>query len=125
MAKWNELKAWSDKYLPEIKKHLGEYLISEPENKTELTKIIEGWGDYLFYGFANENNLSQWFIGDLKAFRLWFNKELFKLPKGELPGEGKSNLDGSSDFRAFDKNKIPNFIVTESVIKDELQRLSA
>jgi hypothetical protein len=162
MKKWEELKAWSDKYLPEIKRHIGEHLISEPKdiaedsthntdlvvlelqairiacrvrkdeyrkkygnqftirssvpsgNKTELTKIIEGWGDYFFYGFADDSNLTQWLIGDLKAFRLWFNRELWKLDKGQMPGIEQRNSDGSSYFRAFEKNVIPGFIIAQS-----------
>jgi hypothetical protein len=126
MSKWERDKKWSDKYLSEIKRYLGEFLIGEPENikedikhntdltvlelktvriacrvrkdkyrekygheftirshrstgnKTELAKIIEGWGDYIFYDFADESCLTQWFIGDLKAFRLWFSSELVK-----------------------------------------------
>ena len=157
---WKNDKQWSDRYLSEIKRHLGEYLISEPENikedethntdlvvlelkavriacrirkekyrekygheftirsfrqsgnKTELAKIIEGWGDYIFYGFADDEHLTQWFIGDLKAFRLWFNSEIVRR-KGGLPGKEQSNPDGSSDFRAFEKNGIPNFIIAE------------
>lgn len=160
---WENDKKWSDKYIPEIKRNLGQHLISEPENfkedkehntdltilqlnpyriacrirkdkyrekygneftirasrpitghKTELTKIIEGWGDYFFYGFANDEHLTQWFIGDLKAFRLWFNRELWKMDKGLMPGIEQHNFDGSSGFRAFDKNAIPDFIVAES-----------
>ena len=161
MKKWEELKAWSDQYLPEIKRCIGEHLISEPNdfredkdhntdlivlelkairiacrvrkdsyrerygheftirlqvpsgNKTELSKIVEGWGDYFFYGFADESRLTQWFIGDLNAFRLWFSRELVKR-KGELPGELRSNPDGSSDFRAFRKDEIPGFIAASA-----------
>ena len=53
--------------------------------KTELTKIIEGWGDYFFYGFADptEIYLAQWLIGSLNAFRLWHSRELCKI-KGIL-----------------------------------------
>jgi len=167
VEKWKELKAWSDKYLPEIKRHLGAYLISEPKditedsthntdlvvlelkavriacrirkdkyrerygnqftirsgvpsrNKTELAKIVEGWGDYIFYGFADDFRLTQWFIGDLKAFRLWFNSEIIKR-KGELPGTAQSNLDGSSDFRAFDKDAIP----TGGCMKELMKRFN-
>ena len=163
MKRWEEDKKWSDKFLPEIKRHLGEYLIGEPKhieedmnnntdlivlelrairiacrvrrdqyrekygsqftirterqtsNKTELTKIIEGWGDYMFYGFGGERNLTQWFIGDLNAFRLWFNGEIVRR-KGGLPGTLHGNPDGSSDFRAFDKNSIPNFIIAEKAV---------
>jgi hypothetical protein len=81
-------------------------------NKTELAKIVEGWGDYIFYGFADDEGLTQWFIGDLKAFRLWFTSEAIK--NGVRPGMEKSNGDESSDFLAFEKDAIPNFIISES-----------
>ena len=161
MSKWENDKKWSDKFLPEIKRHLGEFLIEEPKdfeedrknntdlvvlelravriacrirkdkyrekygdeftvrerrnsgNKTELAKIVEGWGNFIFYGFADERHLTQWLIGDLNAFRLWFNYELVR-NKGVIPGIPQTNFDGSSDFRAFKKNIIPNFIVAES-----------
>jgi hypothetical protein len=157
---WQGDKKWSDKYVLEIKRHLGEFLIGAPENinedishntdlivlelkavriacrvrkdkyrekygheftirsrrstgiKTELAKIIEGWGDYIFYGFADENSLTQWFIGDLKAFRLWFCSELARR-HGAAPGVLQENPDGSSDFRAFEKSIIPHFIIAE------------
>ena len=83
--------------------------------KTELTKIIEGWGDYLFYGFCDENekSLEKWFIGDLKAFRIYINRELVK-NAGKLPGDGKCNKDNSSSFISFKKNAIPNFIIASN-----------
>ncbi len=55
--------------------------------KTELTKIIEGWGDYFFYGFADdsEEKLVAWRLCDLKVFRLWFNRTIIK-NGGVMPG---------------------------------------
>lgn len=81
--------------------------IARPSNnKTELTKIIEGWGDYFFYGFSNEDesDLCDWFIGDLKVFRLWFNSCLWK---NKIKWELKYNNDKSSDFMAFNKCDLP------------------
>jgi len=78
--------------------------------KTELTKVIEGWGDYFFYGFADEDEkkLAAWRIGDLKKFRLWFNRQLTK-NKGIVPGMAKINKDGSSDFIAFAWDFVDGF----------------
>lgn len=78
--------------------------------KTELDKIIEGWGDYFFYGFSNaiENRLIKWFIGDLKIFRLWFARYLAINHKP--PGMKHDNFDDSSSFYSYDALKIPNFI---------------
>lgn len=85
--------------------------------KTELTKIIEGWGDYLFYGIcdAEERSLAIWTLGDLKVFRLWYNRKLVSLPAGQIPGIGKNNNDGSSHFLAFEIDKIGSgFVVARS-----------
>ena len=159
MQKWEQQKQWSDRFLPEIKRILGEQLISEPpieedaehntdlmvlrldairiacrirkydylKNygneftiraglpsgvKTELTKIIEGWGDYFFYGFSDPDEvfLIQWILGDLKAFRVWFNRELIRLKY--MPGIKQNNHDNSSFFYAFPID-IPNFIIAQ------------
>ena len=163
MINWKEDKRWSDRFLPEIKRILGEYLISEPPLeedaehntdlmvlkldsvrigcrirkfdylerygdeftiragrpsgiKTELTKIIEGWGDYFFYGFSDEKEerLSQWILGDLKYFRYYLFRYLAK-NNGQLPGIHKDNFDGSSCFRSFKYRDIPDFIISSNV----------
>jgi len=163
MSGWEQDKRWSDKFLPEIKRILGEHLISEPPveedaerntdlmvlrleavrigcrvrthkylcgygdeftirtarpsgAKTELAKIIEGWGHYFFYGFANadETCLAQWILGDLNAFRLYFNAYIVN-NKGELPGDERKNGDSSSTFRSFKYGKIPNFVVASAM----------
>jgi len=80
--------------------------------KTELAKIIEGWGDYFFYGFVSDK-LIKWTLADLKVFRLWYNTELYK---GNKPGILKQNKDGSSNFMCFKWNELPRkFIVGQSV----------
>ena len=81
--------------------------------KTELTKIIEGWGDYFFYGFCDnaEESLIKWTLCDLKVFRLWVNRELMS-NQGAFPGVKQQNSDNSSSFMAFSfKNIGPEFIV--------------
>jgi len=84
--------------------------------KTELTKIIEGWGDYFFYGFCDksEGGLIRWILCDLKVFRLWLNRSLME-NNGKFPGTLKENFDGSSSFMAFSlKNISGNFIIGEN-----------
>jgi len=160
---WTDDKRWSDKFLPEIKRILGEHLIGEPPQeedaerntdlivlrmeavrigcrvrkhqyasrygneftiregrpsgvKTELTKIIEGWGDYFLYGFADEqeSSLCRWFLGDMKVFRLWFNRHIIS-GKGEIPGSQKQNTDAASSwFRAFNLDDLPAEFVVAS-----------
>src|SRR5439155_22782776 len=52
--------------------------------KTELSKIIEGWGDYFFYGFGGEHGvLLDWHLLDLKVFRYWHSTYL--LEHGKAP----------------------------------------
>ncbi len=159
---WVDDKRWSDRFLPEIKRILGEHLIGEPPHeedaerntdlivlrmeavrigcrvrtnyyakhypndftiregrpsgaKTELTKIIEGWGDYFLYGFADEQEsfLCQWFLGDMRVFRAWFNRRIV-IDKGKLPGIQKKNGDDSSWFRAFSLADLPaEFVVAQ------------
>lgn len=76
--------------------------------KTELTKIIEGWGDYMFYGFADkqEQALAAWSLIDLKPFRLWLNRELCR-KHGALPGVVRTNIDGMTSLRAFRLCELP------------------
>jgi hypothetical protein len=71
--------------------------------KTELTKIIEGWGDYFFYGFAcpAERRLVRWALADMKVFRAAYMRKLAASGPGCVPGMGKRNLDNSSSFVAF------------------------
>jgi len=156
---WKFDKNWSDRFLPNIKRILGEYLISTAPieedaqrntdlivltmaavrigcrirrhnylaryadeftirsdrpsgTKTELAKIIEGWGDYFFYGFSNEDetDLVAWFIGDLKAFRIYWSTQLVN-NQGRMPGIEQPNGDGSSHFRAFKIGDLPNSFI--------------
>lgn len=163
MNGWKEDKRWSDRFIPQIKTILAQFLITEspPEEdqehntdlivltlkpfrvgcrirkykyienygdeftirsgrpsgcKTELTKIIEGWGDYFFYGFCDEqeNKLQKYFLGNLNVFRLWFNQCLWACAAKDSPGTYKKNVDGSSYFRAFKLSNLPpEFIICQ------------
>lgn len=77
--------------------------------KTELTKVIEGWGDYMFYGFSNkaEDRLAKWSLLDLKSFRISFMRMAMagKVPK-QVP-----NKDGSSHFIPFKIASFPDELV--------------
>lgn len=77
--------------------------------KTELGKVIEGWGDYILYGFsdAQERSLAGWLLGDLKIFRAWYARELAGLPPGSYPGTQKENHDRSSKFYVFSTDQLP------------------
>ncbi|MFA5636958.1 MAG: hypothetical protein WC977_13770 [Anaerovoracaceae bacterium] len=90
--------------------------------KTELTKIIEGWGDFLFYGIADATNqhLAKWTLIDLKAFRLWFARHMAS-HAGEMPGQQLANGDGSSLFRAFRMADGPsNLVYCQSTAQEQI-----
>ena len=78
--------------------------------RTELSKIVQGWSDYMFYGFADkfEKHLHAWRLIDLGQFRLWFNRSLAKRDRNIYPGTCHHNRDGSSSFRAFNVNELDN-----------------
>ena len=78
--------------------------------KTELQKMIEGWGDYFFYGFADATDtyIMKYFLGDLNVFREWFNYWRINSEDGKAPGIDYPNQDGSSYFRAFREIDQPN-----------------
>lgn len=159
MTGWQSDKAWSDRFLTEIKGILGLYLIGEASadedqqrntdlivlrmeavriavrirrfkywldypdqftirsgrpsgTETELAKILSGWGDYMFYGFADEpeSHLHAWMLGDLRVFRLWFQRETLR--RKAMPGIPKPNGDRSSIFHAFRVGEMPpSFLV--------------
>lgn len=85
-------------------------------SKTELRKIVAGWGDLFFYGHAGADSaaLASWFVGDLNIFREWFTDEVCR-EHGQVPGTVKHNRDGSSTFRAFDLKQLPaKFVLSRS-----------
>jgi hypothetical protein len=72
---------------------------------TELHKIIEGWGDWMFYGFAKTEeppSIFPWFIVDLNAFRRHYSER----SENGLRFESKSTQD-SKEFLAFDIDSFP------------------
>lgn len=90
--------------------------------KTELTKIVEGWGNYFLYGFAtaDESGLAAWTLADLSVFRLWFNRQIVE-NWGDVPGTRRDNADGSSFFFAYDIASLPeNFVVARKTIAEKI-----
>lgn len=73
--------------------------------KTELEKIIEGWADYLFYGFstADGSDIHAWAIGDLDCFR--------KAWAGGYHGQYHENKGGTTGFRSFKWLAYPGLLV--------------
>jgi hypothetical protein len=84
--------------------------------RTELDKLLSGWGDYIFYGIttADESKLYVWMLGDLKVFRLWHHRYL-AVNNGRVPGVEHRNSDGSSAFRAYKIVELPDEFVVARV----------
>lgn len=71
--------------------------------KTEITKVINGFGDWFFYGHADEETkISRWFLVDLSAFRAALIRGKVSLEKKEV-----ENGDGTK-FLAFDVRDFPD-----------------
>ncbi|GIK15664.1 MAG: hypothetical protein BroJett003_06280 [Planctomycetota bacterium] len=84
-------------------------------SKTELAKILEGWGDALFYGFGDDAGIRRWLLGDLNVFRSWYSAELRRLPEGCPPGLEQTNGDHSSQFMGFPVHWLPpEFVIARS-----------
>lgn len=72
--------------------------------RTELDKIIDGWGDWMFYGFAASDTgaaLERWYLIDLHSFRSHLIRNPSQLKTGE-----QRNGDGTC-FRWFDFQSFP------------------
>jgi hypothetical protein len=74
--------------------------------ETELSKIINGWGDWLFYGHASddERSVRAWWLINLNAFRAALIRETrngLTLQYGDMP-----NGDGTY-FKWFDIRSFP------------------
>lgn len=72
--------------------------------KTELTKIVEGWGDWMLYAHAEHDDmpsLARWFLIDLASLRAHLIRN-----QAAVKPANKSNDDGTH-FVAFDVRKFP------------------
>lgn len=159
MTEYETQRSWSDRFIPQIKNILAQYLIVQASDKadmeqntdlivfemgmvrtacrvrrikylreypdditircelksghkTELAKIMEGWGDYFFYAFADEDekNIIAWVLCDFKVFRLYLYRYMFE-HQGKLPGIEKPNKDKVTALRAFNLKEIPSSFV--------------
>lgn len=82
--------------------------------KTELHKILEGWGDWLFYAHAadDEESLCHWMIVDLHEWRKSLLYAGFSHGWGGVC-EKRTNGDGT-EFLAFDIRKFQKALVKSS-----------
>lgn len=91
---------------PEFAQYADEFTIrcQRPyDQKSELRKILEGWGDCFFYGISapNETDLHCWALCDLRVFRDWWHQNIVRSQPFVMPGIVHENVDGSSTFRVF------------------------
>jgi hypothetical protein len=72
--------------------------------ETELSKIVNGWADWMFYGHAVTNEgcwIHPWWIVDLAAWRAALIRDRKQIQKGQVP-----NGDGTY-FTYFDLRSFP------------------
>lgn len=88
--------------------------------KTELQKLREGWGDWMFYGHsaADEYSFERWFLIDLHVWRGEFVKAGIAAGLGKRTAHWNilrpmSNGDGTH-FVAFDLRRFPFELIIAS-----------
>ena len=155
MRDYADQRAWSDQFIPDIRRIVGRHLLNEaPERldrleatdlmmlnardrriaarvrrnwasqrypnqftlrsripsggKTELAKIIEGKGDWMFYGFADESDstVERWMLLDLNVFR----SALIRRHSSPIRCGDMHMSDGTS-FKWFDVGSFPTELV--------------
>lgn len=84
---------------------------------TELTKIVNGFGDWFFYAHADasEATFALWWLIDLHAFRAHMIRDAYRSEGNKVKWEKKSNGDGTHFF-AFDIRSFPDDGVTPPLI---------
>lgn len=83
-----------------------------PGDRTELQKVIDGWADWMFYGFTNkeQNDLPRWYIIDYSVFRA----DLIRR-RQNIKHTTRLNPDGVTGLTAFDVRSFsPNILVDSS-----------
>ena len=94
VAKDMKISARVRRIVPYLKKFSNQFTIRSWRDSgatTELTKIIDGWGNWLFYGFADEpDDFRLWHIINLDVFRasLIRNNQLASLGRQVPNGDG-------------------------------------
>lgn len=88
--------------------------------RTELAKVSDGWGDWMFYGHASEDPgaLARWFLIDLHAWRADIQRDAWRAAKGKKQRHAHEfrlipNGDGTH-FAAFDVRGFPPDLIIDS-----------
>jgi hypothetical protein len=81
--------------------------------RTELAKIVEGWGDWMLYAHASEapGTLAKWFLIDLHVWRAEMARDAWRAANGKPQRHAAAmrlipNGDGTH-FAAFDVRRFP------------------
>jgi hypothetical protein len=98
-------------------KYPGEFTIRYSRDSgadTELKKIVEGWGDWFFYGHTENDLIVEWVLIDLHKLRAVFIRkpDVLRNPDNIISGK-RSNNDGTH-FIFFNAKKIPEIIIREN-----------
>jgi hypothetical protein len=77
--------------------------------KTELSKIVDGWRDWFFYGHADLKDcaIERWWLVDLDAFRAGLIRDLNRFPPDRVKCGNRANGDGTY-FKFFDLRSFPD-----------------
>jgi len=73
--------------------------------ETELRKIVNGWGDWMFYAHAapgNEVAFARWLLIDLAAWRAQMLRDSYSKERRLIWQNDKPNADGRTSFAWFD-----------------------
>lgn len=82
--------------------------------KTELAKLVEGWGDWMFYGHAALGaTLIRWMLIDLHEWRKTLITSGWRHGGWRHLAQQQSNRDGTH-FLAFDIRKFPSALIASS-----------
>lgn len=86
--------------------------------KTELAKITEGWGDWMFYGHSNQtqDGFDLWNLIDLSSWRAHLIRDKGSVKKGTM-----SNGDGTH-FAWFDIRSFvgePELLISSSILYEQ------
>ncbi len=80
--------------------------------KTELAKIIDGFGDWMFYGHATgvSDEICPWFLLDLNVFRAALIRLSQRYSQRPVTFEDGDNGDGTY-FKAYDIDSFPPSLI--------------
>ena len=87
--------------------------------RTELEKIVDGFGDWMFYGHAADDgmNVSRWMVISLAGLRA-------AIIRSQAKAIRQSNGDGTH-FVAFDVRELPDYCVVAASFQTKGERQAA